>query len=124
MYGEELLPWQKQLLYCRGHEDMSDCTIQEYHTLLCPPWVHVLTVCPVPLCVLRPRVFPGSFSLSLSLPLPYLVPAEGEEGALEALDERPDVLQREGLPLLVKLGVIEDHEKVAEQAAHHGNGRV
>ena len=77
-----------------------------------------------------------SLSLSLSLDiscylsphsalrLPYPVPAEGEEGALETLDERPHVVQREGLSLLVKLGVVQDYEKVAEQATHHGDGGV
>lgn len=54
----------------------------------------------------------------------HVLPTEGEERALEALDERPDVVQRERLPLLVQLRVVEDDQEVAKQAAHHGHGGV
>lgn len=56
--------------------------------------------------------------------LPYRLPAEGEERSLQPFDQRPHVVERQGAARIVQLLVVQHHQQVAEQAAHHGDRRV
>ena len=53
-----------------------------------------------------------------------LLPAEGEQGPLEPLDDRADVVEGEGAAVVVEVGVVEDHEEMGEEAAHDRHGGV